>query len=207
MMSHRKARSRREAGFAVAALWLAAAPVFAQNATPADPQAAERQQLMSYTPELRAKVQALSPQTKQMLKQVSAKHNRPSPTLTLRQVMQEVLADYQSTVSGLAADNGPQAADSARRLANHRIPRGGLLPYFPLDKVNDQGLAPLQSFNDQVEANALKLADAAEQGDIVKAASYVGAITNGCAGCHQMFRGQPGVSPRLMSQAGSPAAK
>ena len=206
-MSHRKARSRRAAGLAVAALWLAAAPVFAQNATPADPQAAERQQLMSYTPELRAKVQALSPQTKQMLKQVAAKHNRPSPTLTLRQVMQEVLADYQSTVSGLAADNGAQAADSARRLANHRIPRGGLLPYFPLEKVNDSGLAPLKSFNDQVEVNALNLAEAAEQGDMVKAASYVGAITNGCVSCHQMFRGQPGVSPRLMSQAGAAAAK
>jgi hypothetical protein len=136
-----------------------------------------------------------------MLKQVSAKHNRPSQTLTLRQVMHEVMADYQNMLTGLAADNGAQAADSARRLANHRIPRGGLLPYFALDKVNDAGLAPLQSFNDQVEGNALRLAEAAEQGDMVKAATYVGDITTGCIGCHQVFRGQPGVSPRLMNPA------
>jgi hypothetical protein len=196
-------RKKMRASLLVAGLGLigsVAAP--AQGPAPgADPQAAEKQQLMSYTPELRAKVQALSPQTKQMLKQVSAKHNRPSQTLTLRQVMHEVMADYQNMLTGLAADNGAQAADSARRLANHRIPRGGLLPYFALDKVNDAGLAPLQSFNDQVEGNALRLAEAAEQGDMVKAATYVGDITTGCIGCHQVFRGQPGVSPRLMNPA------
>ncbi len=175
--------------------------VQAQEPPAVDPQAAEKQQLMSYTPELREKAKALSPQTRQMLKQVAAKHNRPSPTLTLRQVMGEVLADYQSMIAGLATDNGSQAADSARRLANHRIPRGGLLPYFALDKVNDAGLAPLQSFNDQVEGNALKLAEAAEKGDMIKAATYVGDITTGCVGCHQVFRGQPGVSPRLMTPA------
>ena len=195
------------AGLLFASLCLAGAlPAQAQNAL-VDPQAAEKQQLMSYTPDLREKVKVLSPQTKQMLKQVSAKHNRPSPTLTLRQVMQEVLADYQNMISGLAADNGAQAADSARRLANHRIPRGGLLPYFGLDKVNDTGLAPLQAFNDQVEGNALKLAEAAEKGDMVKAATYVGDITTGCVACHQVFRGQPGVSPRLLNPAGAPAAK
>ena len=194
-------------GLMFASLCLAGAlPAQAQNAA-VDPQAAEKQQLMSYTPDLREKVKALSPQTKQMLKQVSAKHNRPSPTLTLRQVMHEVLADYQSMLAGLAVDNGAQAADSARRLANHRIPRGGLLPYFGLDKVNDTGLAPLQAFNDQVEGNALKLAEAAEKGDMVKAATYVGDITTGCVACHQVFRGQPGVSPRLLNPAGAAAAK
>ena len=82
-----------------------------------------------------------------------------------------------------------------------------MLPYFGLDKVNDAGLAPLQSFNDQVEGNALKLADAAEKGDMVKAAGFVGNVTTGCVGCHQLFRGQPGVSPRLLNPAGAPAAK
>lgn len=168
---------------------------------------AAREQLMSYTPDLREKVMALSSETKQMLRQVASKHNRPSQTLTLRQVMHEVLSDYQSMIAGIATDNGSQAADSARRLANHRIPRGGLLPYFSLDKINDAGLAPLKSFNDQVEGNALKLAEAAENGDMVKAATYVGDITTGCVGCHQVFRGQPGVSPRLISQAGTPATK
>ncbi|HWR77529.1 MAG TPA: hypothetical protein VN283_10030 [Thiobacillus sp.] len=206
-MQHPIHARKFRAGLMFASLCLAGAlPAQAQNAA-ADPQAAEKQQLMSYTPELREKVKALSPQTKQMLKQVSAKHNRPSPTLTLRQVMQEVLADYQNMISGLTADNGAQAADSARRLANHRIPRGGLLPYFGLDKVNDTGLAPLQAFNDQVEGNALKLAEAAEKGDMVKAATYVGDITTGCVACHQVFRGQPGVSPRLLNPAGAAAAK
>ena len=202
-INHGKCRT----GLLFAGLLLAAAAAQAEPGSTPDPQAAEKAQLMSYTPDLREKVKALSPQTKKMLKNVAALHNRPSPTLTLRQVMQEVLSDYQSMIAGLAADNGAQAADSARRLANHRIPRGGLLPYFGLDKVNDTGLAPLQAFNDQVEGNSLKLAEAAEKGDMVKAAGYVGNITTGCVGCHQIFRGQPGVSPRLMNQAGAPAAK
>jgi len=206
-MQHPIHDKKFRAGLIFASLCLAGTlPVHAQNVA-ADPQAAEKQQLMSYTPELREKVKALSPKTKQMLKQVSAKHNRPSPTLTLRQVMHEVLADYQNMISGLTADNGAQAADSARRLANHRIPRGGLLPYFGLDKVNDTGLAPLQVFNDQVEGNALKLAEAAEKGDMVKAATYVGDITTGCVACHQVFRGQPGVSPRLLNPASAAASK
>ena len=206
-MRHTIYDKKFRAGLIFASLCLVGTlPVHAQNAA-ADPQAAEKQQLMNYTPELREKVKALSPKTKQMLKQVSAMHNRPSPTLTLRQVMQEVLADYQSMISGLTADNGAQAADSARRLANHRIPRGGLLPYFGLDKVNDTGLAPLQAFNDQVEGNALKLAEAAEKGDMIKAATYVGDITTGCVACHQVFRGQPGVSPRLLNPASAASSK
>lgn len=37
---------------------------------------------------------------------------------------------------------------------------------------------------------------------MIKAASFVGDITTGCVGCHQVFRGQPGVSPRLVVPAG-----
>ena len=83
-----------QAGLMLVGLCLAGSwPVQAQEPPAVDPQAAEKQQLMSYTPELREKAKALSPQTKQMLKQVAAKHNRPSPTFTLRQVMGDVMAD------------------------------------------------------------------------------------------------------------------
>lgn len=158
----------------------------------------ERERLMSYTPELRQKVMALSPQTKAMLKKLHDQHPRRSKELTLRQIMQEVLADYESIVSGIAADNAEQAADSARRLASHRIPKGGLLPYFALEHVNDADLGVLQTMNDAVEGNALKLAAAADKGDMAGAAERLSDIMVGCVACHQKFRGKPGVSANLV---------
>ncbi len=152
-----------------------------------------------YTPELRQKLMALSPETKQMLMSFHAKHTRRSDTLTLRQIMDEILTDYQTIVAGVATDNAEMAADAARRLANHRIPKGGLAAYFPLDKFTDEGLKPLEAMNTQVEGSALKLAEAAEKGDMLKAATLLSEIGTGCVACHQIYRGQPGVSPNLVT--------
>lgn len=156
-----------------------------------------QQQIQMMKPELQRKVKELSPETKQLLLRIYSQHNRHSNQITLRHVMHEVLADYQSMVSGIVTDNPAQAADSARRLANHRIPRGGLLPYLKLEDVSNEKLSMLASFNDSVEGNAKRLADAAESGDMTKASSYLTDITTGCIGCHQVFRGVPGASDML----------
>jgi hypothetical protein len=148
-------------------------------------------------PDLQKQVAALSPQTKQAIARIYSQHTRRSKTLTLRQVMHEVQSDYQSTATGILTDNNEQAADSARRLANHRLPKGGLLPYLKAEHINDEMLGVLVPFNDSVEGNALRLAEAADKGDIALAAEYFGKITSGCVACHQVFRGQPGNSPRL----------
>jgi len=162
----------------------------------------QRQLVQSYTPELRQKVMALSPETRATVQRMYASHTRHSDILTFRQMMQEVLADYQGIMAGIAVDNASQTADSARRLANHRIPRGGLLPYFPLEKINDATLSVLVSMNDAVEGSALRLAAAADKGNMAEAASHLSAIAGGCVACHQVFRGQPGVSPFLLPRAG-----
>ena len=154
-----------------------------------------QQQMGQMTPELQKKVKALSPKTKKLLMQILAHHNRYSDRATLRQVMHEVQSDYQSMVTGIMIDHPEQAADSALRLANHRIPVAGLLPYLGLENINDNQLAVLDSFNSAVEGSAKKLAAAARAGDTATAASYVGDITTGCVGCHAIFRGQPGKSP------------
>ena len=44
-----------------------------------------------------------------------------------------------------------------------------------------------EPFNDLVEGNAIKLADAAEQGNMGEAASLLGKISTGCVGCHAVF--------------------
>lgn len=156
-----------------------------------------KEQMSLMTPELQQRVKALSPETKMALARIYTQHTRRSDSLTLRQVMHEVLADYQDVLAGIVTDNTEQAADSARRLANHRLPRGGLLPYMKLEDVTDEKLGVLVPFNDSVEGNALRLAEAAEKGDMAQASRYMGDITNGCVGCHQVFRGVPGISPRL----------
>lgn len=162
----------------------------------------EMQQMMKvYSPELRQKVMALSPELKGTIQQLHAGHTRRAKETNLRQIMHEILSEYQSIASAIATDNAEQAAESARRLANHRIPKGGLLAYFPLDKVNTNDLSVLPTMNTIVEGSALKLADAADKGDLSMAASYMSEIMTGCVACHQKFRGVPGVSANLMTPA------
>ena len=148
-------------------------------------------------PELQDKVKALSTDTKMSLMAILAMHSRYSDKATLRQVMLEVLADFQTMSMGIMTDSVEMTADSARRLANHRIPVGGLLPYMGMENISDDRLAVLEGFNDSVEGNANKLADAAEAGDMGTAASLLGQITSGCVGCHAVFRTLPGASDLL----------
>ena len=186
-------------------LILACGLAFAAHAAAEAPKAgaampAEMQQMMkTYSPELRQKVMALSPGLKATIQELHAGHTRRAQVTTLRQVMHEILSEYQSIASALATDNAEQAAEAARRLANHRIPKGGLLPYFPLDKINDNDLAVLPAMNTIVEGSALKLAEAADQGDLPRAASHMSDIMTGCVACHQKFRGVPGISANLMT--------
>ena len=162
----------------------------------------EMQQMMkTYSPELRQKVMTLSPELKGTIQKLHANHPRRAKETTLRQVMHEILSEYQAIASAVATDNAEQAADAARRLAGHRIPKGGLLAYFPLDKVNNTDLAVLPAMNTAVEGSALKLAEAADAGDMPKAAAYMSDIMTGCVACHQKFRGVPGVSANLMTPA------
>jgi cytochrome c556 len=159
-----------------------------------------QKQMSQMTPELVERAKALSPEIKQFLMRVALRHERRSDTLTLVQVMHEILTDYQTIGAAIATDNGAMAADAARRLALHRLPRGGMLPYLPFEKVTDEGLSVLPAMEVAVEGNATKLAEAAEQGDMVGAANYYGAVTTGCVACHNHFRGQPGATaytPRL----------
>lgn len=148
-------------------------------------------------PELQEKVRALPPEIQQFLLKIAIKHNRHSETLTMAQVMQEIQADYLAVGAAIATDNGELAADAARRIANHRLPRGGLLPYLPLEKVNGKDLGVLPAMEEVVEGGAMRLAAAAEKGDMAAAARHFGDITSGCVACHAHFRGQPGVSARL----------
>lgn len=164
---------------------------------------AEMQNMMkTYSPELRKKVMALSPQLKGTIQQLHAGHPRRAKETTLRQIMHEILSEYQSIASAIATDNPEQAAEAARRLASHRIPKGGLLAYFPLDKVNDADMSVLPAMNEAVEGSALKLAEAADAGDMPRAAAHMSDIMTGCVACHQKFRSAtPGVSANLMTPA------
>ena len=162
-----------------------------------------QQQMSVMTPDLVEKAKALSPETKRFLMHVALRHERRSDTLTLVQVMHEILSDHLAVGAAIATDNGAMAADAARRLALHRLPRGGMLPYLPLDKVTDAGLSVLPAMEIAVEGNATKLAEADEKGDMVAAANLYGAVTAGCVACHIHFRGQPGATayvPRLRSK-------
>lgn len=171
----------------------------AETPKPAAPMPVEMQNMMKvYTPELRQKVMALSPELKGTILKLHAGHPRRAKETNLRQIMHEILSEYQSIASAVATDNAEQAAEAARRLASHRIPKGGLLPYFALEHVNDADLGVLQTMNDAVEGNALKLAAAADKGDMAGAAERLSDIMVGCVACHQKFRGKPGVSANLV---------
>lgn len=185
---------------AVACSLLFATHAVAEAPKAGAPMPVEMQNMMkTYSPELRQKVMSLSPELKGTIQKLHATHTRRAKETTMRQIMHEILSDYQAIASALATDNAEQASEAARRLANHRIPKGGLLAYFPLDKVNTNDLSVLPAMNEIVEGSALKLADAADAGDMPKAASYMSDIMTGCVACHQKFRGMPGISANLMT--------
>ena len=155
-------------------------------------------QIEMMTPEMQKKVNGLSTDTKMSLMAILAMHNRYSDQATLRQVMLEVLNDYQTMTMGIMTNSSEMAVDGAKRLANHRIPVGGLLPYLGFDNITDERLAVLDTFNTEVEGTANKIAAAAEKGDMATAASLLGTMSAGCVGCHEIFRpGNPGVSDLL----------
>ena len=182
---------------AVASLTLCSSAMAEQPNNMAELKQLMQKQISMMTPEMQQKVKALSPENKAALLRIYSQHDRRSDTITLRQVMHEVMSDYQSMVTGLLTDNAEQAAEAARRLANHRLPRGGLLPYLKLEHVNDNMIAALVPFNDSVEGNALRLAEAVEGGNFHEAAGYLDKVTNGCIACHATFRGMPGKTPYL----------
>lgn len=77
--------------------------------------AEDRQMILSFTPELRQRFFALSPELRVTLGKLHASHPRHSKLLTLRQVMQEILSEYQGVAAAIATDNAEQAADGARQ--------------------------------------------------------------------------------------------
>jgi cytochrome c556 len=186
-----------------AALLLSAAlsaPASAQAPSPQELQRGKefmQKSMGMMKPELLEQAKALPPEIQQFLLKVAIRHSRHSETLTMRQVMQEILADYQAVAGAIATDNGELAADAARRIADHRLPRGGMLPYLPLEKINGKDLGVLPAMEEAVEGSARRLAAAAEKGDMVMAAQQFGTMTSGCVACHAHFRGQPGVSARI----------
>lgn len=167
-----------------------------QQPVPADQQM--KKMLQMYKPELREKVTSLAPETRKKLLQMLSTHTHRSDKATFRQVMQEVLSDYQAIVAGIATDNPEMTSDAARRLANHRLPKGGLYPYFKPENINDADMTILPAMNAAVEGSALKVAEAADRGDMAAAVGHLGDIMNGCVSCHAKFRGQPGVSNMLL---------
>lgn len=157
-----------------------------------------KKQMMRMTPERRKLVLALSPETRKTLFAMFSKHTRHSKNATLRQVMHELQVDLQGVLTGILTDNGEMAADHARRMANHRIPSGGMIPYLPAEAVNDETLSSLTGFNQIIEGGAQELVGLAENGDIAGAADKISDIVGGCVACHAIFRGQPGVSANVM---------
>lgn len=195
----KKAKFKAIAAAAVLGLGLCGA-AWSQAPSPAEMQRGKdfmQKSMGMMKPELQEKAKALPPEIQQFLLKVAIKHSRHSETLTMRQVMQEILADYQAVAGAIATDNGELAADAARRIADHRLPRGGMLPYLPLEKINGRDLGVLPAMEDAVEGSARRLAAAAEKGDMGTAAQQFGAMTAGCVACHAHFRGQPGISARL----------
>ena len=195
----KKAKFKAIAAAAVLGLGLCGA-AWSQAPSPAEMQRGKdfmQKSMGMMKPELQEKAKALPPEIQQFLLKVAIKHSRHSETLTMRQVMQEILADYQAVAGAIATDNGELAADAALRIADHRLPRGGMLPYLPLEKINGRDLGVLPAMEDAVEGSARRLAAAAEKGDMGTAAQQFGAMTAGCVACHAHFRGQPGISARL----------
>lgn len=171
---------------------------------PATPKLTPEQEqfLARFTPEVRAKLLTLPPAILSRMGSKEKASGRPAhkfeERFTARQVMQQLLSDYQSIGSALAMDNGTQAAENARHLIDHPSPVGHLYPYVSLDRITGENFGAIPAMYDAVFGNAGRLAQAADAGDLAKAAQLYGDIFQGCMACHRLFRGTPGLSPNLL---------
>ncbi|MGB0129058.1 MAG: hypothetical protein WBP72_15565 [Rhodocyclaceae bacterium] len=95
-------------------------------------------------------------------------------------------------------ENGKQAAESALRLVNHPSPRGHVYPYIALEKVTEENIRQIPAMWQATFGKAQRLAAVAEKGELQQAGALYGEILVGCLTCHQLLRGTPGESPRLV---------
>ena len=172
----------------------------ADDAAPGQQAGGGKPDFSMFSPEYQARIGQLQKGTLMEVQRLMGQHSRFSNSLTLRQVMQEILLDFQGAIAGVATHNGQLASDRARSLANHWIPKGGLIPYLRLDDLTDDKLLVLPQMNTIVEGGAKALADAAEAGDFAAAAGHLSEIMTACVQCHEIFRGVPGVSPALVKK-------
>lgn len=181
-------------------------PVGAEDTAPSSPVLSPAQEkfLGRFTPEVRARLLTLPPAILARMGAEDKPSGRPrhkfEERFTARQVMQQLLADYQSIGSALAMDNGLQAAENARRLIDHPSPVGHVYPYVPLERITAANFAALPAMYEAVFGNARRLAEAAEAGDLPRAGQLYGEILQGCIACHRVFRGTPGVSASLVPE-------
>ena len=153
--------------------------------------------LMMLAPEYRERVGKVSKETLMEGQHLTKQHTRYSDEMTLRQVMQEILTDLQGVIAGIAMHNGRLASERARSVADHYIPRGGIIPYLRLEDITDEKLSVLSGMNAAVEGGARAIADAVDAGDYETATARLGGVLTACVQCHDIFRGVPGVSPAL----------
>ncbi len=122
-------------------------------------------------------------------KKLAATHR--TSDLTLRQVMQEMMSDLQSIIVGISMDNLEQVAESAQRLGKHKMPKGGLRPYLPVDKHDQLSVLPAMEtiISDEVKS----IVEATKEGNTATAALHITPLIQGCVTCHSIFRGTPGA--------------
>lgn len=182
----------------------------ASAATTAGPLTPAQEHFLSrFTPEVRARLQALPPAVLARMGAAEEAPTKPSgrprhkfdERFTARQVMQQLLADYQAIGSALAMDNGAQAAENARRLIDHPSPVGHVYPYVPPERLTATNFQALPALREATFGTATRLAAAAEAGDLSRAAQLYGEVLQGCIACHRLFRGVPGVSASLLPTA------
>lgn len=152
------------------------------------------------TKEFQEAVGKLPPEFIQQFKKMTAKHTRYSEDATARQIMMEILSDTQCVIANLMIENGEGAADCAMRASQHRWPKAHLLAYVRLEQINVESLGALPKINGMVEVGLEKVADLAIKKDFAGASAEMGNVLKGCATCHNMFRGDKGVSPHIVGE-------
>lgn len=179
----------------------------AQSTTAPDP--AQAAFIARFTPDVQARLRALPPLMLARMVRTMGGGRAPGPEdqrYTLRQVMVQMLADYQAIGAALAMDNGPLAARNARRLVDHPAPVGYLFPYIGPERITAANFQALPAFLDGVFGEAERLAKDGEKGNLVQASQRYGDILKSCIACHAVFRGTPGVSPYLRPEPTAPKA-
>jgi len=110
----------------------------------------------------------------------------PAVEYTLKEVMEHLAHAHAEIERGLLTNNRLMIRRGAEAIADHPAPKGGIAPYLRPDL--QERVPTIRAMDEEVHDRALEIARRADTGPMLELHRLETRMTEGCIGCHEVFR-------------------